>query len=97
MECYICLNIIKSRNKKTLVCDHSFCKKCIDRWELKSNACPCCRAKIQKKLCTMCKYGCIECQPILETIMNDIEDHMRNRHVNALRESLHLLEVCRNL
>lgn len=89
MECYICLNVIKRRNKKTLICEHSFCKKCIERWETS--------AKIQKKLCTSCKYGCIECQPRLETVMHDIEKHMRNHHYDALRDSLNLLEIVKSI
>lgn len=99
MVCSICLNSIKIQDKKTLVCEHSFCKTCIEKWELKSNTCPCCRVKIQNlnKLCTMCKYGCNECKPTLETIMNDIEEYMRNKHNDALRETLYLLDFCQSI
>ena len=97
MQCNICLNIIQTINKKTLICNHSFCTECINKWLLKSNFCPCCRAKVQNKKCDMCKYGCIECRPKLETVMNDIDESMLNMNYNALNDSLNFLELVRNM
>jgi hypothetical protein len=47
-ECSICLDTIKvGEFEKTLICKHSFHKKCIDRWFKKDNdSCPMCRLNI---------------------------------------------------
>tara|TARA_Y100001980_G_C14359592_1_gene167931 strand:+ start:96 stop:677 length:582 start_codon:yes stop_codon:yes gene_type:complete len=45
--CSICQNNIDKTKIKTLSCDHSFCKLCIDTWKNKNNnSCPNCRTHI---------------------------------------------------
>ena len=97
MECNICLNVIDSQQNKTLSCEHSFCKQCIAKWETKSNSCPCCRAKIEDKLCTLCKYGCLECLPSLKTVTNNIDECIQTGRHDSLRDSLNLLDMYMNL
>lgn len=41
MNCSICMERIK--NKYTISCKHSFCYKCIKKWEKTNNTCPNCR------------------------------------------------------
>ena len=47
-ECSICLDTIKvGEFEKNLECNHTFHKKCIDRWFKKDNdSCPMCRLKV---------------------------------------------------
>ncbi len=40
LQCNICLDLYKF--PYTLECGHTFCKKCIESWKTKSNACPNC-------------------------------------------------------
>ena len=49
-ECPICLDKMnKNEFQKTLICNHCFHKKCIDRWFKKDNdCCPMCRMEIIK-------------------------------------------------
>lgn len=45
-ECSICLDFIKEKNKKTLVCDHFYHNECIIKWFENKNdfyKCPLCR------------------------------------------------------
>lgn len=43
-SCPICLDNYKDKEyKRTLKCDHTFHKKCIDKWIKKHNSCPICR------------------------------------------------------
>jgi hypothetical protein len=42
-ECSICL---ESETNVTLLCNHTFHKKCIDEWLNKKNNCPICRHNI---------------------------------------------------
>lgn len=42
IECSICLDHIH-KNKKTLICSHSFHKQCIDNWLNVNSVCPICR------------------------------------------------------
>jgi hypothetical protein len=45
--CSICQNNIKKNQMKTLACNHSFCKPCLDEWKKRNkNSCPNCREKI---------------------------------------------------
>jgi hypothetical protein len=46
-ECPICFNIIINSNdiKKT-ICNHSFCKKCLNHWLENNSCCPLCRINI---------------------------------------------------
>lgn len=49
-DCSICLEPFKIRqHARKLCCTHTFHKKCIDRWLLKSRVCPCCRTDLSKK------------------------------------------------
>ena len=44
-ECSICCEAYVSNNKlSTLGCNHTFHKRCLDRWARRSNQCPLCRA-----------------------------------------------------
>ena len=46
-ECSICLDNYKNNEYfRNLPCNHSFHKKCIDRWVKKNNNCPICRKNI---------------------------------------------------
>ena len=46
-NCPICLDEFKeSEYYRNLKCNHSFHKKCIDRWLKKENNCPMCRASV---------------------------------------------------
>ena len=47
MLCSICLESIKQSKK--IVCNHTFCKKCINKWYTISNKCPICRTILYKK------------------------------------------------
>tara|TARA_Y100000389_G_scaffold158606_1_gene160082 strand:- start:47 stop:430 length:384 start_codon:yes stop_codon:yes gene_type:complete len=47
MECAICLEPIINREKKTLNCNHSFHKNCVDLWLKEHNTCPYCRELIK--------------------------------------------------
>lgn len=49
MSCPICLNE-EIVDKHTTICNHDFCKICIDTWLEKKNTCPCCRAKLKEEL-----------------------------------------------
>ena len=45
-ECSICLDFIKEKDKKSLVCDHFYHNECIIKWASKGNdfyKCPLCR------------------------------------------------------
>ncbi len=47
-SCAICINSFKQGEfKKTLGCNHTFHKKCIDIWFCCHNTCPICRFKIE--------------------------------------------------
>ena len=50
--CPICIDNFKiGEYKKTLICNHSFHKKCIDRWFKKQHSdCPMCRTNIIKEI-----------------------------------------------
>lgn len=39
-SCCVCF---ERETKVSLPCAHSFCPRCIDEWQLRSNACPLCR------------------------------------------------------
>ena len=45
-ECGICMNPFGGTTH-TLGCKHSFCKRCLDPWVLKSQTCPACRATME--------------------------------------------------
>ena len=46
-ECSICIQDYNlGEYRKTLNCEHTFHKKCIDRWLKKSNNCPLCRQNV---------------------------------------------------
>lgn len=47
MQCGICLETIKQSKK--IMCNHTFCKKCINKWYTLSNKCPICRTILYKK------------------------------------------------
>ena len=43
-NCSICLcDMITGTQVKTLPCNHSFHKNCINTWSMEHNTCPCCR------------------------------------------------------
>jgi hypothetical protein len=45
-ECIICFNkIINSDDIKKTVCNHSFCKNCLNHWLENNSCCPLCRKK----------------------------------------------------
>ena len=45
--CSICLNCLHPGSTTTTVCNHKFCKPCIDRWNNNRNAtCPNCRTRL---------------------------------------------------
>jgi len=47
-HCIICIEQFKTGQfKKTLLCHHTFHKKCIDGWLYCNNTCPTCRRKIE--------------------------------------------------
>ena len=43
MVCSICLNEIENNDEYKTNCNHTFHKKCIDKWFQKSHRCPLCR------------------------------------------------------
>ena len=48
-NCSICYNEYKvGEYKRELCCNHTFHKKCIDKWFIKNNNCPICRNEIFK-------------------------------------------------
>jgi len=63
--CTICLKVKK--DAVTLVCSHSFCLECINRWSLQHPHCPLCRAVFQpycnlqpveiKEVHVVCRYN----------------------------------------
>jgi len=56
INCAICLDIYK--NKRTLECEHSFCKNCICHWICSKSNCPLCREPITNNLRSeSLKYG----------------------------------------
>ena len=46
--CSICQTNIKKNQIKTLSCNHTFCKACLNKWRNNNNSCPNCRKIIQK-------------------------------------------------
>ena len=46
VECCICYEVIGKKNNCTTECGHQFCFKCLATAMARSNACPCCRAKL---------------------------------------------------
>ena len=43
-QCPICMEEIHTRNAKTLDCNHTFHKKCLNKWKMEGNrSCPMCR------------------------------------------------------
>ena len=44
--CSICQDKIKQQ--QTLICNHTFCKNCIQKWLVKNKNCPICRHEITK-------------------------------------------------
>jgi hypothetical protein len=43
-HCTVCLDHVGTNGgRKTLLCDHTFCRGCIDRWQSESRSCPLCR------------------------------------------------------
>jgi len=46
VECCICYEMIGKKNNCTTECGHQFCFKCLATAMARSNACPCCRAKL---------------------------------------------------
>jgi hypothetical protein len=43
-HCTVCLDHVGTNGgRKTLPCDHTFCRGCIDRWQSESRSCPLCR------------------------------------------------------
>jgi hypothetical protein len=43
-DCTVCLDHVGTNGgRKTLPCDHTFCRGCIDRWQSESRSCPLCR------------------------------------------------------
>ena len=97
MECSICYENIK--DKRTLKCDHSFCKRCISKWIEKSNSCPCCRTKIVVK-CHMCRNGCSQCmigKINIYELFNELDEYFHNKNQTAINETLHLIDLCRSI
>ena len=45
--CAICLASYRDSCVRVLPCDHTFHRHCLDSWERRSNACPCCRVPIK--------------------------------------------------
>lgn len=48
-NCPICLVSWQDSCIRQLACSHTFHRSCLDEWEERSNACPCCRAPIKPK------------------------------------------------
>jgi hypothetical protein len=47
VKCPICLESVKE-NSKLDICQHQFCKECIDHWSNLSNTCPVCKEEFKK-------------------------------------------------
>jgi hypothetical protein len=43
-SCSVCMNHMNDATSRTLGCSHRFHKSCLERWKLRSNTCPVCRA-----------------------------------------------------
>jgi len=49
-DCPICFECLDPQSTITTVCNHKFCKSCIDTWNNNRNAtCPLCRARLNPK------------------------------------------------
>ncbi|XP_069132504.1 RING finger protein 141-like [Argopecten irradians] len=44
LECCICM---ENKSEIILACSHKFCESCIDQWNVSSQTCPICRAKVR--------------------------------------------------
>ena len=45
-DCSICLDCLNPETKTTTLCNHNFCRPCIDRWRMFNSTCPNCRAPL---------------------------------------------------
>lgn len=48
MECNICFEILEKSESYKTVCQHFFCKSCINKWTCQNNTCPVCRQQLFK-------------------------------------------------
>jgi len=49
-DCSICLECLNPETKTTTLCNHNFCKPCIDRWRRFNSTCPNCRASLSPEV-----------------------------------------------
>lgn len=45
-ECPICRDNLNQNIFITTCCHHAFCRDCLNRWRVRSDTCPCCRAGV---------------------------------------------------
>ncbi len=77
-NCPICIEKLEGtecEENKTLKCNHTFHKKCIDSWLFINNTCPVCRAKVEGKFISN------QSESIVINIHNHIHNHTYNRNV----------------
>lgn len=48
MECNICFEILENSESYKTICQHFFCKSCINKWTCQNNTCPVCRQQLFK-------------------------------------------------
>jgi len=78
-ECSICQEPIK-RTKDTLDCNHSFHRRCIDRWSQKGNTCPICRTAFMPERIEEPWYNVLH--DTIARAINDIQNGARNISIN---------------
>ena len=48
MECSICFEIVEKSESYKTICQHLFCKSCMNKWTCQNSTCPVCRQQLFK-------------------------------------------------